>query len=93
MEGAGEDPRYGAQLAAARVKGLQGNLDTNHILACVKHFAAGGAVEGGKEYAYTDLSRVALWNKYMPPYKAAIDAGIVTVMNGFTIFKGIPVIG
>lgn len=93
MEGAGEDPWYGAQLAAARVKGLQGNLDTNHILACVKHFAAYGAVEGGKEYAYTDLSRVALWNKYMPPYKAAIDAGIATVMNGFTTFEGIPVTG
>lgn len=93
MEGAGEDPWLGAQLAAARVKGLQGNLDTNHILACVKHFAAYGAVEAGKEYAYTDLSRVALWNKYLPPYKAAIDAGAASVMNGFNIFEGIPVTG
>ncbi|HVK47515.1 MAG TPA: beta-glucosidase BglX [Pseudobacter sp.] len=93
MEGAGEDPWLGAQLAAARVKGFQGNLDNKHILACIKHFAAYGAVEAGKEYAYTDLSREALWNKYLPPYKAAIDAGAASVMNGFNIFEGIPVTG
>ncbi|MGN6421243.1 MAG: beta-glucosidase BglX [Pseudobacter sp.] len=93
MEGAGEDPWLGAQLAAARVKGFQGNLDSNHILACVKHFAAYGAVEAGKEYAYTDLSREALWNKYLPPYKAAVEAGAASVMNGFNIFEGIPVTG
>lgn len=93
MEGAGEDPWLGAQLATARVKGFQGNLDSKHILACIKHFAAYGAVEAGKEYAYTDLSREALWNKYLPPYKAAIDAGAASVMNGFNIFEGIPVTG
>lgn len=93
MEGAGEDPWLGAKLAAARVKGFQGNLDNKHILACIKHFAAYGAVEAGKEYAYTDLSREALWNKYLPPYKAAIDAGAASVMNGFNIFEGIPVTG
>ncbi len=93
MEGAGEDTWYGAQLAATRVKGFQGNLDSHHILACVKHFAAYGAVEAGKEYAYTDLSREALWNKYLPPYKAAIDAGAASVMNGFNTFKGVPVTG
>ncbi|WEK38334.1 MAG: beta-glucosidase BglX [Candidatus Pseudobacter hemicellulosilyticus] len=93
MEGAGEDPWLGAQLAAARVKGLQGNFDSTHILACIKHFAAYGAVEGGKEYNYTDMSRVALWNKYLPPYKAAVEAGAASLMNGFTTFEGVPVTG
>ncbi|MFT3904496.1 MAG: beta-glucosidase BglX [Niabella sp.] len=93
MEGAGEDPWYGAQIAAARVKGFQGNLDNNHILACLKHFAGYGAVEAGKEYAYTDMSRQALWNKYLPPFKAAVEAGAASVMNGFNTFEGIPVTG
>ncbi|WP_126973218.1 beta-glucosidase BglX [Gynurincola endophyticus] len=93
MEGAGEDPWLGAQIAASRVKGLQGNLDSNHILACVKHYAGYGAVEGGKEYAYTDMSRTELWNKYLPPYKAAVEAGAATVMNGFNTFEGTPVTG
>ena len=74
MEGAGEDPFLGAQIAAARVKGLQGNLDGNHILACIKHFAVYGAVEAGREYNTVDVSRVQLWNKYLPPYKGAVDA-------------------
>ena len=93
MEGIGEDPWYGALVSAARVKGFQGNLDDQHILACVKHFAGYGAVEGGREYNNTDMSRVALWNKYLPPYKAAVDAGAVTVMNGFNVFEGVPVTG
>jgi beta-glucosidase len=93
MEGAGEDPWLGAQIAASRVKGLQGNLDSNHILACAKHYAGYGAVEGGKEYAYTDMSRTELWNKYLPPYKAAVEAGAATVMNGFNTFEGTPVTG
>lgn len=93
MEGVGEDPWYGALVSAARVKGLQGNLDNNHILACVKHFAAYGAVESGREYNYVDVSRAALWNKYLPPYKAAVEAGAATVMNGFNVFEGVPVSG
>ena len=91
MEGIGEDPYYGALLSAARVKGLQGNLDNNHVMACVKHFAGYGAVESGKEYSYVDMSRTALWNKYLPPYKAAIEAGAATLMNGFNVFEGVPV--
>jgi beta-glucosidase len=91
MEGIGEDPWYGALLAAARVKGFQGNFDEKHVLACVKHFAGYGAVESGREYNYTDMSRVALWNKYLPPYKAAVEAGAATVMNGFNVFEGVPV--
>ncbi|MCU7548987.1 beta-glucosidase BglX [Chitinophagaceae bacterium LB-8] len=93
MEGVGEDPWYGGLVSAARVKGLQGNLDNNHILACVKHYAGYGAVESGREYNYVDVSRVALWNKYLPPYKAAVEAGAATVMNGFNVFEGVPVSG
>ena len=93
MEGAGEDPFLGAKIAAARVKGLQGNLDNKHVLACIKHFAAYGAVEAGREYNTVDISRVQLWNKYLPPYKAAVDAGAGTLMNSFNIFEGIPASG
>jgi beta-glucosidase len=94
MEGAGEDPWLGARIAAARVKGFQGDLnDAEHILSCVKHFAAYGAVEGGKEYNHVDVSRVALWNKYMPPYEAAVKAGAATVMNAFNVFEGVPASG
>ena len=94
MEGAGEDPWLGGQIAAARVKGLQGNLnDDSHIMACVKHYAAYGAVEAGREYNNVDVSRVALWNKYLPPYKAAVDAGAATVMNSFNVFEGVPTSG
>src|SRR5665647_1303764 len=94
MEGIGEDPYYGSLLSAARVKGLQGNLnDAEHILACVKHFAVYGAVEAGREYSQVDVSRVMLWNKYLPPYKAAVDAGAATVMNSFNVFEGVPTSG
>ena len=94
MEGAGEDPFYGSVVAAARVKGLQGNLnDAEHMLATVKHFAAYGAVEAGKEYNQVDVSRVVLWNKYMPPYLAAVNAGAATVMNAFNVFEGVPASG
>jgi beta-glucosidase len=91
MEGAGEDPYYGALVAAARVKGFQGKLKGNqNILACVKHFAGYGAVEAGREYNSVDFSRIQLWNKYLPPYKAAVDAGAATVMNAFNVFEGVP---
>ncbi len=91
MEGAGEDTYYGSLVAAARVKGLQGNLDdVSHILSSVKHFAAYGAVEAGREYNNVDVSRTALWNKYLPPYKAAVDAGAATVMNSFNVVDGVP---
>ncbi|MEI7675146.1 MAG: glycoside hydrolase family 3 N-terminal domain-containing protein [Bacteroidales bacterium] len=91
MEGAGEDSYLGGLISAARVRGFQGDLtDGKHIMACVKHFAAYGAVEAGKEYAHVDVSRFALWNKYLPPYKAAIDAGAATIMNSFNVFEGVP---
>ena len=92
MEGAGEDPYLGGLIAAARVKGFQGDLsDGEHLMACVKHFAGYGAVEAGREYNHVDISRFALWNKYLPPYKAAVDAGAATVMNAFNVFEGVPV--
>ena len=91
MEGAGEDPYYAGVVSAARVKGLQGNLkDNQHVLACVKHFAAYGLVEAGREYNQVDVSRVMLWNKYLPSYKAAVDAGAATVMNAFNVVDGVP---
>ena len=90
MEGSGEDAYLGSLLAAARVKGFQGNLDNNHVMACVKHFAAYGAPEGGREYNTVDMSRFSLWNNYLPPYKAAVDAGAATVMNSFNIVDGVP---
>lgn len=94
MEGAGEDPYYASAVAAARVKGLQGNLnDAEHVLATVKHFAAYGAVEAGKEYNQVDISRPVLWNKYLPPYMAAVNAGAATVMNAFNVFEGVPASG
>ncbi|TXT33767.1 MAG: beta-glucosidase [Chitinophagaceae bacterium] len=91
MEGAGEDTYYGSLVAAARVRGLQGNLDdVLHILACVKHFAAYGALEAGREYNHVDVSRVALWNKYLPTYQAAVNAGAATIMNSFNVVDGVP---
>jgi hypothetical protein len=62
-------------------------------LSCVKHFAGYGAVEGGREYNTVDFSRVQLWNKYLPSYKAAVDAGAATVMNAFNVYDGIPASG
>ena len=94
MEGAGEDPYLGGMISAARVKGLQGDLsDANHIMSTVKHYAVYGAVEAGREYNNVDVSRVALWNKYLPPYKAAVGAGAATVMNSFNVFDGVPASG
>jgi beta-glucosidase len=91
MEGVGEDPFYGGVISAARVKGFQGNLNDNeHVMACVKHFAAYGLVEAGREYNNVDVSRPMLWNKYLPPYKAAVDAGAATVMNAFNVLDGVP---
>jgi len=90
MEGSGEDPLINSVFAAARVRGFQGNFDNQHLLACVKHYAAYGASEAGKEYNTVDVSRYAFWNTYAPPYKAAVDAGAVTVMNSFNIFDGVP---
>ncbi|MFM9908858.1 MAG: beta-glucosidase BglX [Chitinophagaceae bacterium] len=94
-EGSGEDPYLGSQIAKAMVKGYQGNdlSKDNTMLACVKHFALYGAAEGGRDYNTVDMSKVRMYNEYLPPYKAAIDAGVATVMSSFNVIDGIPATG
>ncbi len=91
-EGSGEDAYLGSQIAKAMVKGYQGDdlSKNNTILACVKHFALYGAAEAGRDYNTTDMSRVRMYNEYFPPYKAAVDAGAVSVMSSFNEIDGIP---
>jgi beta-glucosidase len=91
-EGSGEDPYLGSRVGVARVKGYQGNnlADATSVAACVKHFAAYGAAEAGRDYNTTDMSERLLFEVYLPPYKAAIDAGAATVMSSFNEFDGIP---
>ena len=94
-EGSGEDPYLGSAIAKAMVKGYQGNdlLKDNTIMACVKHFALYGAAEAGRDYNTTDMSRVKMFNEYMPPYKAAIDAGVGSIMTSFNEIDGVPATG
>lgn len=94
-EGAGEDPWLGAQMAKAMVRGYQGTdlSKDNTLLACVKHFALYGAAEGGRDYNTVDMSRLKMYNEYLPPYKAAIDAGVGSVMTSFNEIDGIPATG
>jgi len=94
-EGAGEDPFLGAAIAQAMVRGYQGNdlTDPTTMLACVKHFANYGAAEGGRDYATVDMSTVRSYNEYLPPYKAAVDAGVGSVMTSFNVMDYIPVSG
>lgn len=91
-EGNGEDPYLGAQIAIAMVQGYQGeDLSLNNtLLACVKHFALYGAPEAGRDYHTVDMSRQRMYNEYFLPYKAAIDAGVGTVMTSFNDVEGIP---
>ena len=95
MEGAGEDTYLGSKIAYARVKGFQGNKigDTDAVMACVKHFAAYGAAVGGRDYNSVDMSYRMLWETYLPPFKAALDAGAATFMNSFNDLNGIPATG
>lgn len=95
MEGAGEDTYLGSKIAYARVKGFQGNKlgDLNSVMACVKHFAAYGAGVGGRDYNSVDMSERMLWETYLPPFKAALDAGAATFMNSFNDINGIPATG
>ncbi|TDD95521.1 glycoside hydrolase family 3 N-terminal domain-containing protein [Flavobacterium cellulosilyticum] len=95
MEGAGEDPYLGSKIAYARVKGFQGNKlgETDAVMACVKHFAAYGAAVGGRDYNSVDMSERMLWEVYLPPFKAALDAGAATFMNSFNDLNGIPATG
>ena len=94
-EGSGEDPYLGSLIAAAKVRGYQGDelSDPNTLLACVKHFAAYGASQAGRDYHTVDMSERMLREVYLPPYKAAIDAGCATVMTSFNEVDGVPASG
>jgi beta-glucosidase len=91
-EGAGEDPFLGAAFARARVLGFQGRdySQPNKILACVKHWVGYGAAEGGRDYNTTEISEQTLREIYFPPFKAAVDAGVGTVMSAFNDLNGVP---
>ncbi len=95
MEGAGEDSWLGSKIAYARVKGFQGRQlgDTDAVMATVKHFAAYGAAVAGRDYNSVDMSERMLWETYLPPFKAALDAGAATFMNAFNDLNGIPASG
>jgi beta-glucosidase len=95
MEGAGEDPYLGSLIATARVKGFQGEKlgGTDAIMACAKHFAAYGAAIAGRDYAAVEMSDHELWQTYLPPFKAAAEAGVATFMNSFNTLNGIPATG
>lgn len=92
MEGAGEDPWLGSKIAMARVKGFQGDdlSKNNTILACVKHVAVYGAPEAGRDYNVVDMSERRLFETYLPPYKACVDAGVATAMTAFNEINGVP---
>lgn len=92
VESAGEDPYLGSALSAAYIHGYQGDslTDTTSVAACVKHFAAYGAAIAGRDYNTTDMSQIMLRQVYLPPYKAAIDAGAVSVMSAFNALNGVP---
>jgi beta-glucosidase len=94
-EGNGEDAFLSSAIAKAMVHGYQGDdlSAPNTILACVKHYALYGAAEGGRDYNTTDMSRVRMYNDYFPPYKAAVDAGVASVMMSFNEVDGIPASG
>jgi beta-glucosidase len=90
-EGNGEDPWLGSQIAKAMVKGYQEDLSGNSdIMACVKHYALYGAAEAGRDYNTTDMSNTRMFNEYFPPYKAAVDAGVGSLMASFNDVNGIP---
>jgi beta-glucosidase len=91
-EGSGEDAYLGSEIAKAMVKGYQGNdlSKNNTIMACVKHYALYGAAEAGRDYNTTDMSRVRMYNEFLPPYKAAVDAGVGSVMASFNEIDGVP---
>ncbi|HEY9776502.1 MAG TPA: beta-glucosidase BglX [Planktothrix sp.] len=91
-EGAGEDPYLGSCIAKAMVRGYQSkNYEkADSVLACVKHFALYGAAEAGRDYNIVDMSPVRMFNEYLPPYKAAVDAGVGSVMTSFNEINGVP---
>ncbi len=95
MESAGEDPYLGSTMAAAQVRGFQGEAvgAPDHILASVKHFAGYGAAVGGRDYDSSDISDELLHNVYLRPYKAGVDAGAATIMSAYMDLNGVPASG
>jgi len=95
VEGAGEDPYLGAKMSAAQVRGFQGSDPSapGRLLACVKHFAGYGAADGGRDYDSAHLSDAELYNVYLPPFKAAVDAGVGTVMSAYMNLNDVPATG
>ncbi|NHN24161.1 beta-glucosidase BglX [Flavobacterium jejuense] len=94
-EGSGEDPFLGSKIAKAMVIGYQGDdlAKNNTMMACVKHFALYGASEAGRDYNTVDMSKIRMYNDYLPPYKAAVDAGVKSVMASFNEIDGVPATG
>lgn len=95
MEGAGEDAYLGSLIAEARIKGFQGEQlgSVESIMACAKHFAGYGASIAGRDYNAVDMSKQQLWETYLPPFKASVDAGVATFMNSFNTLNGVPATG
>ncbi|QJB30071.1 beta-glucosidase BglX [Chitinophaga oryzae] len=94
-EGSGEDPYLGSRIAEAMVRGYQGKdySQGTTLMACVKHFALYGAAEGGRDYNSVDMSRIKMFQYYLPPYKAAIDAGVGSIMTSFNDVDAVPATG
>jgi beta-glucosidase len=95
MEGAGEDPFLGSAMAAAQVRGFQGPqfAGPGHVLACAKHFAGYGAADGGRDYDSSYIPEEMMWNVYLPPFKAALDAGAATFMSAYMDLNDVPATG
>lgn len=95
MEGAGEDPYLGSLIAKAQVEGFQGEslFSEETLIACLKHFVAYGAAEGGRDYNTVDISEGILRNFYLKPFEAGIKAGVGSIMNAFNVYEGIPMAG
>lgn len=95
VEGAGEDPYLGSAMAAAQVRGFQGDdaADPEHVLACAKHFAGYGYSDGGRDYDPVYLSESQLRNTVLPPFKAAVDAGVATFMSAYMDLNDVPATG
>lgn len=91
-EGYGEDPYTTGVFAAASVRGYQGDdlASDKRVAACLKHYVGYGASEAGRDYVYTEISRQALWDTYLPPYEAGVKAGAATLMSGFNDISGVP---
>jgi len=95
VEGAGEDPWLGSAMAAAQVRGFQGEYigSPDHVLACMKHFAGYGAAEGGRDYDASNISETLLWNVYLRPFHAAVEAGVGSAMSAYMDLNDVPATG